>query len=195
MNYNLTGQYPFNGEVYEFHYTNKLSAIEKLAFVLGVCDWIITSEGYYPMLRSYAFRYQLCLMTDIDRSVFADEGGSFNIAKFIEFADESRFEYDMIDNIDSALIEELNDTIDLNVEYKTGIHRDNISAELSELIKSIRKSIDAIASPDVINNIAKLSENGELSAQSIVGAYLSKNKPAAKQLKAESAAAIKSNKK
>lgn len=153
---------------FEF-YINNIKMTTKIAFVENVVSNIIIDENYYPMLRDMIFDIMLIqYFTDIDVSKVIKEGidsienylSSNNIVDIIKA------------NMDIELFTELNDSVDLNIEYKTGIHNNDISRSINNLLKTFEekvKNIDTNAMMDLAQQLSNMS--GDLSPENIIEAY------------------------
>ena len=64
------------------------------------------------------------------------------------------------DKVDKNLIQELYDAIEVNIEYKTGIHKDELSTTFSSLLKELN---DKVSNLDIENLVSSLGKLGDIS--------------------------------
>lgn len=175
MNYNMTGQFTYKDETYDVKYTDTLTTFEKLQFINNTVSWVV-GEDYRPILKRFAYRYNLCLLSDVDFNQFvsADENGN-NIAELIEFIDNADLP-DMIEaELDTAVVNELKENIDLDIEYRTGIHRDSISSAVSDLINKFSKKMDEVLTPDALDALTKIASMTDPEPKEMVNAFIDNN--------------------
>lgn len=175
MNYNMTGQFTYKDETYDVKYTDTLTTFEKLQFINNTVSWVV-GEDYRPILKRFAYRYNLCLLSNVDFNQFvsADENGN-NIAELIEFIDSTDLP-DMIEaELDTAVVNELKENIDLDIEYRTGIHRDSISSAVSDLINKFSKKMDEVLTPDALDALTKIASMTDPEPKEMVNAFIDNN--------------------
>ena len=172
MNYNMTGQFTYKDETYDVKYTDTLTTFEKLQFINNTVSWVV-GEDYRPILKRFAYRYNLCLLSDVDFNQFvsADENGN-NIAELIEFIDSTDLP-DIIENsLDIAVVDELKENINLDIEYRTGIHSDSISSAISDLINTLSKKMDELLTPDTLDALTKIASMDTVEPKAVVDAFI-----------------------
>lgn len=175
MNYNMTGQFTYKDETYDVKYTDTLTTFEKLQFINNTVSWVV-GEDYRPILKRFAYRYNLCLLSDVDFNQFvsADENGS-NVAELIEFIDNTDLPDIIEAELDMAVVDELKENIDLDIEYRTGIHRDSISSAISDLINKFSKKMDEVLTPDTLDALTKIASMADPEPKEMVNAFIDNN--------------------
>lgn len=172
MNYNMTGQFTYKDETYDVKYADTLTTFEKLQFINNTVSWVV-GEDYRPILKKFAYRYSLCLLSDVDFNQFvsADENGN-NIAELIEFIDSTDLP-DIIENsLDITVVDELKENINLDIEYRTGIHSDSISSAISDLINTLSKKMDELLTPDTLDALTKITSMDTVEPKAVVDAFI-----------------------
>ena len=171
----MTGVYTYNGEDFTFEYKTDLSVEEKDIFVLNVCD-IIIDEDYHSLLRNLAFDLQLIdVFSDVDLSEM--KKAENNISLIEVFIKETNIPNIIKVNLKEGLLEELNEAIDANVEYRTGIHKNALGEALASFVKTLEsniKGVDAETMMEAANALSGLG--GELNMDNLVKSYINLNK-------------------
>lgn len=128
------------------------------------------------MIRDLAFDFCIvAIFTDIDTSDVqdADDG----ITAMEEFVDKFKPVVDIIKaNSVDGVLDELHTAIDLNIEYRTGIHINPISSSLASLLDTIERKVDDIdldSMMDLAQSMSGISD--ELTADKLLDAYAKTN--------------------
>lgn len=154
----------------EFTYKTSLTASEKINFVSMVTN-ILVGENYYSFLKELIFNYYLIdLFTDID-VVDLDEATN-SIQAIEDFINSSNIAYVLRSSIGNNTIEELEQAVDDNLEYRTGVHANSISRTVNRLIIKLSEKVDQINTED-INQLASIMGNmtGDITAEKLINAY------------------------
>lgn len=163
------GVYNRNGEEFNFNFYTTLQAYDKLEFVNLVTN-ILVEDNYNSVIRDIAFDIAVVrYLTDVDISdIISEDNNINNIESFLE---ETNIVEIVKANADE-IIEELNDAVDKNIEYRTGIHNNPIADSLSHLINTLEKKIVGIDT-DSMMKMAQVIGNmsGELTVDKVVEAY------------------------
>lgn len=166
-----TGVYTFDGEDTPFAFYTSLSAYRKAQFVNSVSD-ILVGDNYNYVIRDLAFDFCIvAIFTDIDTSDVqdADDG----ITAMEEFVEKFKPVIDIVKaNVEDGVFDELHTAIDLNVEYRTGIHINPISSSIASFIDTIERKVDGIdlnSMMDLAQSMAGISD--ELTADKLLDAY------------------------
>ena len=165
------GAYIKGEESCAFNFSTNLTLAEKTQFVSSVTSLLI-GEGYYSVIRDLVFDiYLIDFFTDIDINDIKKS------EKFIEDAEQFLFETNIVDivkaNMEIGLLEELNKAVDLDIQYRTGIHFNPLSEAIASLLSTFEKKIKSI-DLDSMTSIAQKFVNmtGELTPESIINAYI-----------------------
>lgn len=170
-----TGVYTLDGEDTPFAFYTSLSAYRKAQFVNSVSN-ILVGDNYNYVIRDLAFDFCIvAIFTDIDTSDVqdADDG----ITAMEEFVDKFKPVVDIVKaNSVDGVLDELHTAIDLNIEYRTGIHINPISSSLASLLDTIERKVDGIdlnSMMDLAQSMAGISD--ELTADKLLDAYAKTN--------------------
>lgn len=145
-NYEKSGTYNYNGESISFSFNTILRASEKVYFVNSVSE-LLVGENYNSILRDLLIGFFIIdVFTDVDVSwIYADtdneEYGIDYIAEMEDMVYGTNIVEIVLANVDDSLFQELIDAIDLNIEYRTGIHKNPITESLANLINTLDKKI------------------------------------------------------
>lgn len=172
----MTGTYTHktdNGEeTFNFDFYTELSTSNKLKFVNSVCDILIDDKNYNYVLRNLLFDFYIIdIFSNIDTSEL--KSSSFFVNDVEKFLEETNIVDIIKANAKDGLIEELNKAIDVNVEYKTGVHKNDLNDALTSLINTIERKLNEVdldAMSEMANIFSGMSE--DFTPDSIVNAYL-----------------------
>nr|DAQ07353.1 MAG TPA: hypothetical protein [Caudoviricetes sp.] len=167
----MTDVCSINGEDVSINFYTSLDAYRKAQFVASVSDMLV-GDNYNYVIKDLAFDFCIiALFTDIDTSDVqnADNG----ITAMEEFVDAYSLVVDIVvENAEDGLIDELSRAVDLNVEYRTGIHIDPISSSLANLIDNLDRKFSEFDLNSMIDIAKSMSDiSGELTAEKMLDAY------------------------
>lgn len=170
-----TGVYTLDGEDTPFAFYTSLNAYRKSQFVVSVCNTLV-GDNYNYVLDDLVFDYFIvAIFTDIDVSeVQKSDNG---ISAMEEFVDKFKPVIDTVKkNAVDGVLDELRKAIDLNIEYRTGIHINPISSSVASFIDTIERKVDGVdlnSMMDLAQSIAGISD--ELTADKLLDAYAKTN--------------------
>lgn len=166
-----TGVYTIDDKDTPFAFYTSLNAYRKSQFVVSVSN-ILVGDNYNCVIRDLAFDFCIvAIFTDIDTSDVqdADDG----ITAMEEFVEKFKPVIDIVkENVEDGVLDELNAAIDLNIEYRTGIHINPISSSIANFIDTIERKVDGIdlnSMMDLAQSMACISD--ELTADKLLDAY------------------------
>ena len=167
----MTGTYVRNGKTFEFKFFDNLNTKEKINFVNGITNTLV-SENYNSILRDILFDFYLAsMMTDIDFSEMNDMAD--NIGFIEDFLEETNVVDIIKANVREGLIEELNRALDINLEYRTGVKINSLNDALTSLFSTIEKKFDSIDVEEMMPVIMSLKDVvGQIDSSQIVEAYI-----------------------
>lgn len=172
MNENMmTGVYTINDEDVQFVFLTSLSAYKKAQFVASVSD-ILVGDNYNYVIRDIAFDFCIiAIFTDIDTSDVQEAADG--ITAMEEFVNKFKAVIDIVKtNVENGVMDELEKAIELNIEYRTGIHINPISSSLSNLLDTIERKFDGIDVENLMNVAESMAGiSGELTAEKMLDAY------------------------
>lgn len=167
----MNGTYIKGDEDFNFNFYTDLSVANKLKFVNSVVDIVIDEDNYNSIIRDLIFDYFIIdIFTDIDTSKVEE-------INFLNNAEQLLEETNIVDivkaNMEIGLLDELNKAVDLNIEYRTGIHPNPINDALSNLLNTLDKKIKEV-DLDSMMDMAKLftGMTEDFTTENIVNAYI-----------------------
>lgn len=172
MNENMmTGVYTIDDEDVQFVFLTSLSAYKKAQFVASVSD-ILVGDNYNYVIKDIAFDFcVIAIFTDIDTSDVQEAADG--ITAMEEFVNKFKAVIDIVKtNVKNGVMDELEKAIELNIEYRTGIHINPISSSLSSLLDTIERKFDGIDVESLMNVAESMAGiSGELTAEKMLDAY------------------------
>ena len=170
-----TGVYTIDGKDNPFAFYTSLKAYRKSQFVVSVCNTLV-GDNYNYVLDDLVFDYFIvAIFTDIDVSeVQKSDNG---ISAMEEFVDKFKPVIDTVKaNAVDGVLDELRNAIDLNIEYRTGIHINPISSSLANLIDTLNNKFsgfDLDKMMEIAEPMSKIA--GELTPEKMLDAYAKTN--------------------
>ena len=167
----MKGVYTYNNETFEFGYKTDLSIKEKNAFVMNVCDTII-GDDYHSLLKDLVFDFQIInVFTDVDLSGVKDADDTIDWVE--NFVNNTNIIDIVKPNLKAGLLGELENAVDTNIEYRTGIHKNALNEALSSLIKTLESKIEGVDTKAMMDLAGALSGVGEeLTMDNLVQSYI-----------------------
>lgn len=174
MNENVkSGFYESNGEKFEFNFRTVLRTTDKVKFINTVCGSIVndSSKDYYSVLRNLMFNYAIInIFTDVDTSSVDESSNTIDAIE--NFLNNTNIVEVVIKNIDVNIIRELNDAVDKNIEYKTGIKVNSVEDALVKVLDTVDGMMKKVNINDFVKAITKLNNStNELTADKLLDAY------------------------
>lgn len=162
-----------NGEeTYQFNFYTNLSVDKKIKFVNSIVDLVVDEGRYNSIIKDLLFDfYVIDMMTDIDTKDLLESNN------FLCDTEEFLYETNIVEivkaNAFPTLFDELNKSVDLNIEYLTGIHINPLNNALTSLVNTLEKKINEIDSDNMMKMANAFGNmNGEITPESIVNAYM-----------------------
>lgn len=158
-------------ETKTFNFYQKVRMSVKIQFVNNVVDIIVTDTTYVPILRDLIFDIMLVqYFTDIDVSEILESKNAFDNIE--EYLNSTNIVETIKKNMDAELLKELNDSVDFDIQYKTGVHNNDISRSIGSLLKTLEnqiKDIDAKGMMALAEQLTNVTDG--LTTDKIVDAY------------------------
>jgi len=181
--YDKNGIYTYNGEDHMFEFKTYLSAGEKVYFVNSISNLLI-GENYNSVLRSLLVDFFIIdVFTDVYTSWIYDneenDGSDIDVLGEMENMVYGTNIVEIVKkNDECGIIEELEKSLDLNIEYRTGIHRNPINESLARLIDAFEKKVgdfnmDGQNLMDAISMLGGISD--EFTMSNLLEAYEKSN--------------------
>lgn len=173
-----TGTYVYNNETYNFNFATDLSAYRKMMFVNYVVNSLIDDNRYDSIVRDMIFDFGLIsIFTNIDTSFVDGIDDEDNVINPIIFIEQFLEETNVVDiikaNMEVGLFEELNNAVNISIQYRTGIYINPLNEALARLANTLEKKVNEV-DLDKMMKMAKLFANmtDELTPESVVNAYM-----------------------
>lgn len=170
-NETMVGTYNYKGEDMQFNFYTSISAYEKLNFVDFVVDVVVGDDSYNYVIKDMIFDFNIIrFFTDVDLSEITSAENSIDAIE--EFLENTNIVDIVLANAEPGIIGELIEAVELNIEYKTGIHVNPIASSLSSLLNTIERKVEGID----LDPMLRLAEtmggiSGELTPEKILDAY------------------------
>lgn len=156
-------------------YYTDLSIQKKIDFVNNVCNLTVIGNMYYPFLKELIIRYAIIdVFTDIDvKDVMdLDPECEFGLEEMEELVNNTNLCDLVIVDMKDGLYDELYQAIEDNIEYKTGIHKNEISIALGKLLTTIDEKLYSVDTKEVngiFEKLKKIAKN--LTMDNMIEAY------------------------
>lgn len=139
-----TGQYTYKGKEYTFNFYTNIDVIKKSKFVTNITDLIVYEDNYQSVLRDVMFDFEIIkIFTNAFEDTEIDEKG-YLLTDVVDFVENTNVAEVVKANAVVGLINELNEAVDKNIEYKTGIHRNPLGEATASLLRTIENKINDI---------------------------------------------------
>ena len=167
-----TGTY-FNGEEsFNFDFYTDLSVTKKVEFVNSVTSLVVGEDDYNSVIRSLVFDFYIIDVFTTVNTVDL-KTSDFFLDDVEEFLEKTNIVDIVKANISTALLEELNNAVDLNIQYKTGIHPTPLNDALTSLVNTLERKmneIDLSNAMEMVNKFNGMTE--EFTPENVVKAYM-----------------------
>lgn len=167
-----TGTYFKGEEFFNFDFYTNLSTAKKVEFVNSVTSLVVDGNNYNSVIKNLIFDfYVIDVFTNVETTDL--KTSDFFLDDVEEFLDETNIVDIVKANMEIGLLEELNKSVDLNIEYLTGIHPSPLNDALTKLISTFEKKINEVDLNSMMEMASKFSGmTGEFTPENIVNAYL-----------------------
>lgn len=174
--YKKFGTYYQNGESYGFRFNTSLSAGDKISFVNNL-TFLLVGDYYNYIVKDLLFNFFIIKdFTDVSVSNIVNSDSMIDDAEML--IKNTNIVDIVVENAEYGLIDELRQAVDLNVEYKTGIHRNVISESIVDLIKTLEHKIGNFTiDPDSLTDMMNLFNgiSDEFTMGNLLDAYSKSN--------------------
>lgn len=124
----------------DFEYCVELTIQEKVDFINNVLQVLFQNDYYYSILKQNIFDFML--INFFTKIISDEEEFVMTLSNIDDFLHNTNVLDTLYNEIDTNLLKELYDTININIEYKTGIHEDEVSIAFSSLLNSIEEKVN-----------------------------------------------------
>ena len=154
----------------DFKYRTELTLQQKVSFVNFVLGVIFDDDYCFSIIKNEVFDIALIYMfTDVFQY---DEDFTFSLNNIEEMLNTTNVIEILKNEIDKDLIKDLNEVIDINIAYKTGVNVNSISTSFSSLLKTIENKVSDFDVDEFSNTLKKFGDitNG-MSPDKIIELY------------------------
>ena len=171
MNRNVkTGIYTHNGEEVNFNFYTSLRAYDKMRFVQNVTN-LVVGDNYNSVIKEMMFDFMIIeVFTDVDITEINNSKDAINMIE--QLLDETNIVNIVKANAESGVIAELENAVDDNIEYRTGVRRNTIADSISSLLNTIETKLSDIDT-DGMMQMAQviIGMSGEMTPERMLEAY------------------------
>lgn len=163
------GVYTRNDKSIDFTFYVSIPVSNKLKFVNFVVNQIV-DDKYNSIIRDLIFDFAIVrLLTDVDVKEVIDKDDT--ITAIEEFLDETNI-VEIVKMNSSELIRELNEAVDDNIEYLTGIRKNSIERSVSQLLNTLARKVEGVDTTTMME-AAKVISNikGDFTPESMIDAF------------------------
>ena len=154
----------------DFKYRTELTLQQKVSFVNFVLGVIFDDDYCFSIIKNEVFDIALIYMfTDV---LQYEEDFTFSLNNIEEMLNTTNVIDILKKEIDNDLIKDLNEVIDINIAYKTGVNVNSISTSFSSLLKTIENKVSDFDVDEFSNTLKKFGDitNG-MSPDKIIELY------------------------
>ena len=140
----------------DFKYRTELTLQQKVSFVNFVLGVIFDDDYCFSIIKNEVFDIALIYMfTDV---LQYDEDFTFSLNNIDEMLNTTNVIDILKKEIDNDLIKDLNEVIDINIAYKTGVNVNSISTSFSSLLKTIENKVSDFDVDEFSNTLKKFGD-------------------------------------
>ena len=140
----------------DFKYRTELTLQQKVSFVNFVLGVIFDDDYCFSIIKNEVFDIALIYMfTD---ALKYDEDFTFSLNNIEEMLNTTNVIEILKKEIDNDLIKDLNEVIDINIAYKTGVNVNSISTSFSSLLKTIENKVSDFDVDEFSNTLKKFGD-------------------------------------
>ena len=140
----------------DFKYRTELTLQQKVSFVNFVLGVIFDDDYCFSIIKNEVFDIALIYMfTDV---LQYEEDFTFSLNNIDEMLNTTNVIEILKKEIDNDLIKNLNEVIDINIAYKTGVNVNSISTSFSSLLKTIENKVSDFDVDEFSNTLKKFGD-------------------------------------
>lgn len=173
-----TGVFTYNNESYNFNFKTSLSAHDKQMFVKTVVSNIVDDNGYDVVIKDLIFDFVIIeIFTNIDTSFINMKDEDGDVINPIILVEHFLEETDVVDivkaNMETGLLDELNNAVDLNIQYLTGIHPNPLNEAIANLVSTLEKKVNEVDLDSMMGMVQKFAGMTEdFTIENVINAYM-----------------------
>ena len=167
-----TGTYTRNGVEETFNFYENLRMADKIQFVNTVVDYVV-DDDYNFIIQDMMFDFTIISnFTDIDISDITNPENTNAINMIEDLLSETNIVEIVKTNVEEGLIDELHKAVELDIEYRTGIHKNSIVDSLSNLFNIIENKVSDIDTKSLMEMAQKINSiSSEFTPDKFIDAY------------------------
>ena len=140
----------------DFKYRTELTLQQKVSFANFVLGVIFDDDYCFSIIKNEVFDIALIYMfTDVLKY---EEDFTFSLNNIDEMLNTTNVIDILKKEIDNDLIKDLNEVIDINIAYKTGVNVNSISTSFSSLLKTIENKVSDFDVDEFSNTLKKFGD-------------------------------------
>lgn len=140
----------------DFKYRTELTLQQKVSFANFVLGVIFDDDYCFSIIKNEVFDIALIYMfTDVLKY---EEDFTFSLNNIEEMLNTTNVIEILKNEIDKDLIKDLNEVIDINIAYKTGVNVNSISTSFSSLLKTIENKVSDFDVDEFSNTLKKFGD-------------------------------------
>ena len=140
----------------DFKYRTELTLQQKVSFANFVLGVIFDDDYCFSIIKNEVFDIALIYMfSDVLKY---DEDFTFSLNNIEEMLNTTNVIEILKNEIDKDLIKDLNEVIDINIAYKTGVNVNSISTSFSSLLKTIENKVSDFDVDEFSNTLKKFGD-------------------------------------
>lgn len=140
----------------DFKYRTELTLQQKVSFVNFVLEVIFDDDYCFSIIKNEVFDIALIYMfTDVLKY---DEDFTVSLNNIEEMLNTTNVIEILKKEIDNDLIKDLNEVIDMNIAYKTGVNVNSISTSFSSLLRTIENKVSDYDVDEFSNTLKKFAD-------------------------------------
>lgn len=154
----------------EFEYVKKLTMRQKVDFVNNVLEVLFQNDYCYSIIKNEIV--YIMLIDTFTNILKTDEDFGYKLNEIEEFLSNTNAIDVLLKEIPSAYIRELDEVIDENIAYKTGINKDNLSTAFSSLLRTIENKVSDFDMNELTTTLKELGDmTSGLSQETLMDLY------------------------
>lgn len=168
--YNVTDVYIKDGNEFEFSYYSNPPMSTKLSFVKSVVDSVVVGDYYYPIIKDMVFDFYLIdFFSDVVIDIETDNVGVDDIEEYLSGNNAAAT---IKLGMDLMVLNELYDSVDKGIEYKTGIHLSPIADAIVNVLDVVQSKLSGL-DVDAMTGMANVFSNmsGNITPEKMLEAY------------------------
>ena len=140
----------------DFKYRTELTLQQKVSFANFVLGVIFDDDYCFSIIKNEVFDIALIYMfTDV---LQYEEDFTFSLNNIEEMLNTTNVIEILKNEIDKDLIKDLNEVIDINIAYKTGVNVNSISTSFSSLLRTIENKVSDFDVDEFSNTLKKFGD-------------------------------------